>query len=172
MIFTEWYVENGNQTETKLSYEFSNKIEKNLTLDWNRILSFVRTAERNIKFIWTRHHCLGPPCCFHQVEVHYFNRPKISNNSLIRDQKSNKHMANRYKKLVRTLKREAVQFFGAKNLAVNHLPLKALPAVQTWTANCNRNRKAMVTWYFAVCGLPFPMKNLMLKVPIDRVEPQ
>ena len=40
-------------------------------------------------------------------------------------------MANRYKKLVRTLKREAVQFFGAKNLAVNHLPLKALPAVQT-----------------------------------------
>ena len=27
--------------------------------------------------------------------------------------------------------REAVQFFVAKNLAVNHLPLEALPAVQT-----------------------------------------
>ena len=32
--------------------------------------------------------------------------------------------------------------------------------------NCKRHRKAVVTWYFAVCGLPFPMKNLMLKVPI------
>ena len=32
--------------------------------------------------------------CFHQIEVHHFNRPKISNNSLIRDQKSNKHIAN------------------------------------------------------------------------------
>ena len=37
-----------------VSYEFSNKIEKkNLTLRWNRILSFVSTAERNIKSIWT-----------------------------------------------------------------------------------------------------------------------
>ena len=40
-------------------------------------------------------------------------------------------MANRYKKLVHTLKREAVQFFVAKNLTVNHLRLEALPAVQT-----------------------------------------
>ena len=55
-----------------------------------------------------------PPCCFHQVEVHHFNRPKISNNSLIRDQKSNKHIANGYKKLVHTFKREAVQLFVAK----------------------------------------------------------
>ena len=61
----------------------------------------------------------------------HFNRPKLSNNSLIRDQKSNKHIANGYKKLVHTFKREAVQFFVAKNLAVNHLPLEALPAVQT-----------------------------------------
>jgi len=98
--------------------------------------------------------------------VHHFNRPKISNNSLIRDQKSNKHIANGYKKLVHTFKREAVQLFVAKNLAVNHLPLEALPAVQTWTANCKRDRKAVVTWHFAVCGLPFPTKNLMLKVPI------
>ena len=63
--------------------------------------------------------------------MHHFNRPKISNNSLIGDQKSNKHIANGNKKLVHTLKREAVQFFVAKNLAVNHLPLEALPAVQT-----------------------------------------
>ena len=56
----------------------------------------------------------------------HFNRPKISNNSLIRDQKSNKHIANRYKKLVHTFKREAVQFFVAKNLAVNHLPLEGM----------------------------------------------
>ena len=28
MIFAEWYVKNRNQTETELSYEFSNKIEK------------------------------------------------------------------------------------------------------------------------------------------------
>ena len=48
-----------------------------------------------------------------------------------RSKKSNKHIANGYKKLVHTFKREAVQFFVAKNLAVNHLPLEALPAVQT-----------------------------------------
>ena len=56
-----------------------------------------------------------------------FIRPKISNNSFIRDEKSNKHIANGYKKLVHTFKHEAVQFFVAKNLAVNHLPLEALP---------------------------------------------
>ena len=35
-------------------------------------------------------------------------------------------MANGYNKLVRTFKREAVQFVVAKNLAVNHFPLEAL----------------------------------------------
>ena len=30
----------------------------------------------------------------------------------------------------------------------------------------------MVTWHFAVCGLQFPMKNLMLKVPNDRGQHQ
>ena len=110
-------------------------------------------------------YCLGPPCCFHQVEVHHFNRPKLTNNSLIRDQKSDKHIANRYKKLVYTFRREAVLFFVAKNFAVNHLPLEALPAVQRWTANCKRDRKAVVTWNFAVCGLQFPVKNVMLKLP-------
>ena len=51
MTLAEWYVKNWNLTETELSYEFSNKT-KNLALDWNRILSFVSTAERNIKSIW------------------------------------------------------------------------------------------------------------------------
>ena len=70
--------------------------------------------------------------------MHHFNRPKLSKNSLIRDQKSNKHIANGYKKLVRTFKREAVQFFVAENLAVNHLPLEhGLPNV-TKTGNGER----------------------------------
>jgi len=63
--------------------------------------------------------------------VYHFHCPKISNSSLIRDQKYNKHITNRYKKLVHTFKREDVQFFVAKNLAVNHVPLEALAAVQT-----------------------------------------
>jgi len=63
--------------------------------------------------------------------VYHFNCPKIRNNSLIQDQKSNKHIANGYKKL-HAFKRKAVQlFFAAKNLAINHLLLEALPAVQT-----------------------------------------
>ena len=64
---------------------------------------------------------------FHQVEVHHFYRPKNSNNSLIREQKSNKHIADGHKKLFRAFKHEAVQFLVAKNLAVSHLPLEAFP---------------------------------------------
>ena len=105
--------------------------KKNSSLDWNRILSFVSMAGRNINRFELRVHCLAAPCCFHQVEVHNSNRPKISNNSLIRDQKSNKNIANGYKKLVHTFKRETAQFLVAKNLAVNHFPLGALPAAQT-----------------------------------------
>ena len=67
----------------------------------------------------------------HQVEVHHFNRRKNSAYSLIRDQKSKKHIASGYKKLIHAFKREAVQFLVAKNLAVNHLPLEALPQVKT-----------------------------------------
>ena len=100
-----------------------------------------------------------PPCCFHQVEVHHLYRPKNRNNSLIRDQKSNKHIANGYKKLVCVFKREDVQFSVAtKNLAVNHLSLEALPAVQTWTANCERHRKAVFRWHFAVAVCSFHEK--------------
>ena len=65
--------------------------------------------------------------------MHHFNRPKISNNSLIRDQKSNKHIANGYKKLVHTFKREAVQFFVAKNLAVNVWLLEFIALLTTLT---------------------------------------
>ena len=83
---------------------------------------------------------------------------------MIRDQKSNKHIADGYKKLFRAFKREAVQFFVAKNLDVSHLTLEALPAVQTWTANCKSDRKTLVTGHFVVCGLRFSTKNLMLKV--------
>ena len=57
-------------------------------------------------------------------------------------------------------------FLMAKNLAINHLLLEALPAVQTWTPNCKRDCKTVVTWHSQVYGLQFPMKNLMLKVSI------
>ena len=70
----------------------------------------------------------------------------------------------RIKKLLRSSKREVVQFLVQKNLAVSHLPRDALPAVQTCTANCKRDRKTVVTWHCQVCGLQFSMKNLILKV--------
>ena len=76
-------------------------------------------------------HCLVPPCCFSSSRSASLYRPKNRNNSLTRDQISNKHIANGYKKLFRAFKREAVQFLVAKNLAVIQLPLEALPAVQT-----------------------------------------
>ena len=52
----------------------------------------------------------------HEVEVHHFYRKKNRNNSLIRVQKSNKNIANEYKKLLCAFKREAVQFLEAKTL--------------------------------------------------------
>ena len=77
--------------------------------------------------------CLVPPCCFSSSRNASLLSPKIKNrnNSLIRVQKSNKHIADGYKKLFGAFKRETVQFLVAKNLAVSHLPLEALPAVQT-----------------------------------------
>ena len=57
-------------------------------------------------------------------------------------------------------------FRAKKNLAVSHLPLKALPAVQTWTPNGKRDSKTVVTWHSLLCDLRFPMKNLMLKVSV------
>ena len=99
---------------------------------------------------------------FRQVEVHHFYRPKNRNNSFIRVKKSNKHVADGYRKLLRVFKREAVQFLVAKILAVSHLQLEALPAVQTWTANCKPDRKTLATWHSQV--LRFSMKTLMRKV--------
>ena len=53
------------------------------------------------------------------------------NNPLLRGQKSKQHITGGYRKLIRAFKRKAVQFLEAKKtLAVSHLPLKALPAIQ------------------------------------------
>ena len=60
-----------------------------------------------------------------------FIAQKNRNNSLTRDQNSNKHIADGYKKLFRAFKREAVQFLVIKSLAAIYLPLEATPAVQT-----------------------------------------
>ena len=58
---------------------------------------------------------------------------------------------------------EAVQFLVAKNLAVNHFPLDAPPAVQTWTANCwNATPETAVT-DLAFSGLFFMENRKQLK---------
>ena len=49
-----------------------------------------------------------PHVVFHQVEVQHFYHPKNRNSSLIQVLKSNKHIADGYKKLFRAFKREAV----------------------------------------------------------------
>ena len=80
------------------------------------------------------------------------------NNSFIRVQKSNTHIADGYRQLLRFFNRKAVQFLVVENLAVNQLPLEALPAVETATENCKRgckNRGHVVR--FEVCG--FPLKT-------------
>ena len=59
---------------------------------------------------------------YHLTEITY---------AILRVKKSNKHKADEYKNLSASLKRETVKFVMAKNLAVNHLPLEASPAVQT-----------------------------------------
>ena len=112
--------------------------KKILTLDWNRKLSYVSTAERNKKSIWTTRSLFSAAIVFHQVEVHHSHRPKNRNNSLIQDQKSNKYIANGYKNQVRAFKREAVQFLMAKNIAVNHLLLEAL-----WTKRHSRGGRVV-----------------------------
>ena len=70
---------------------------------------------------------------------------------MIREQKSNKHIADGHKKLFRAFKREAVQFLVANNLAVSHLPLKALPSVQTFKLQTRPQDRGHVTY----CGLRF-----------------
>ena len=53
--------------------------------------------------------------------------------------------------------------FGAKNIAVNHLPLERGLAVQTWTSNPKPDSKALVTWPLDVRGSREMPKNLNLK---------
>ena len=104
---------------------------------------------------WQGVHCLGLPCCFSLSwsEVHHFYRTRNRNNSFIRVQKSNKLIADGYRKLLRFFNRKAVQFLLVKNLVVSHLPLEALPAVETWTENCKRGRKNRGhVVRFEVCG--------------------
>ena len=55
-------------------------------------------------------------------------------------------------------------FHKAKNLAVNHLPLKRDLDVQTGTSNRKPDGKALITCFPDVCGLR--EKNLDLKVSI------
>ena len=85
---------------------------------------------------------------------------------MIRDQKSNKHIADGYKKLFRAFKREAVQFFVAKNLDVSHFA--GSPSSRS-NVNCKLQKRPQEPWsrdilWFVVCGLRFSTKNLMLKV--------
>ena len=47
----------------------------------------------------------------------------------------------------------------AKNLAVNHLPLEALPAVQTWTANCKLQTWPQGRGHVTFCGLRFAVSH-------------
>ena len=88
--------------------------------------------------------------------------PKNMNTLLIQVQKSSKHIAGRYKKLLCVFKREAVEFLVAKNFAVSHFALTA--GSPSCHSNLTRDRKTVVTWLSEFCSLHFPMKNLMLKV--------
>ena len=114
---------------------------------WN----WIKTRTHTYRLVWTN--CL-----------------KNIKNSLIRVQKSHWHVTGGCRNLSLALKREAVQFLIAKNLAVNHSPLEALLTFQIWTANCKRDRKILVTWHPQVCRLPLTMKNLMLKVSNNDIE--
>ena len=55
-------------------------------------------------------------------------------------------------------------FYGAKNLAVNHLPQERGLAVQTWTSNRSFDDKAPVTWFLDFRKSRKMPKNLNLKV--------
>ena len=129
---------------TLIRWAFS--LKKNASI-WN----WIKTRAHTYGLVWTN--CL-----------------KNKKNSSIRVQKSHWHVTSGCRNLSLALKREAVQFLIAKNLAVNHLPLEALLAFQTSTANCERDRKTLVTWHRQVCRLLLTMKNLMLKVSNNDIE--
>ena len=52
-----------------------------------------------------------------------------------------------------------------KNVEGVQLPETALPKVQTWTANGERQRRSLVTWLLEVCGHTYSEKNVDLKLP-------
>ena len=69
--------------------------------------------------------------------------------------------------IVRILNFSIKSLFLAKHLLLSaaiRLPLEALAAIQTWTANCKCDCKTVVMWHPQVCCLTLTMKNLMLKV--------
>ena len=82
-----------------------------------------------------------------------FIAQKNRNNSLIRDQNSNKHIADGYKKLLRAFKREAVQFLVAKNLTYHWKPL--LPFKLELKLQTRPQDRGNVTF----CGLWFSTKT-------------
>ena len=118
---------------------------------WRRSLKRIKTRTHTYRLVWTN--------CLENIK-----------NSLIRVQKSHWHVTGGCRNLSLALKREAVQFLIAKNLVLNHLLLEALLAFQTWTANCKRDRKTVVTWHPQVCLFPLTMKNQMLKVSNNDIE--
>ena len=103
------------------------------------------TSNINKAFVVWWHHVV-----FRQVGVLHFNRLKNIKNSLIWVQTSNWHITGGCRNLSFAFKRDAVQFLTAKNLAINHFPLEALPALQ----DCG---------HVTFSGLLSTMKNLILK---------
>ena len=108
-----------------------------------------------------RVHCLVPPLFFIKSKCITFIAQKTGIIHWFKIKNPTNTSQTRIKIKFVPYKRETVQFLMAKNIAVNHLLLEALLAFQTWTANCKRDRKALVTWQFAVCH-----ENMMLKVSI------
>ena len=57
-------------------------------------------------------------------------------------------------------KRRIVMFYGAKNFAVNHLPLECGLVVHTWTSNRQPDGKGLVAWLLDVRSSREMPKNL------------
>ena len=95
-----------------------------------------------------------------------FIAQKNRNNALFRDQNSNKHIADGYKKLLRAFNREAVQFLVAKNLTYHWKPL--LPFKLELKLQTRPQDRGNVTF----CGLWFAVfhENLTLEVSIDEIK--
>ena len=84
----------------------------------------------------------------------HFYRPENMKNSKIRVQNSNWLITGWWRNLLISCLNVRLYNFKGN---VNHLPLEALPAVETWTANCKLDRKTVVTWNPQVCRLLLTM---------------